>query len=118
MNWYVKKGDEFTNKKVVKFPFYRAVTSLNNLTFSTALYIHNGVGEVPYLKNEDCKLVATLTSNLSKIPASEFDLVSSPSGTYYKIWYDIEMSFEASISFRLLFKGEVLGVLDVDYGRR
>lgn len=117
MYWYAKKGDEFTSKKVVKFPFYRSVTSLDNLIFTTVLYSYAGAGEAPYFIDETLREVATLTSDLSEIPPSEFQLVSSNNGDYYKISYDIEMSFEAAISFRLLFKDQVIGEVDVDYGR-
>jgi hypothetical protein len=39
------------------------------------------------------------------VPPTEFDIVNSGNGDYYKIYYDIEMSFEATLSFRHLFKG-------------
>ena len=53
----------------------------------------------------DCKVVAVLKADLSSVSPSEFERVESGSGSYYKVLYDIEMSFEATISFHLLFKG-------------
>lgn len=90
--------------------------------------------------DKDCRRVATLKSDLSGIPASEFEIVDSGHGNWYKVSYDIEMSFEATLSFRLVFKGtvifhstlstadraeltlyfvkgKVIGQCDVDYGR-
>ena len=84
----------------------------------------------------DCRTIATLKADLTGIPASDFEIVNSGNGDWYKINYDIEMSFEATLSFRLLFKGtffsalncckygttdsfagKVLGECGVDYGR-
>lgn len=53
----------------------------------------------------ECKPLATLKVDLSKVPKSDFEIVSSNNGDYYKISYHVEMRFEAAISFRLLFKG-------------
>jgi hypothetical protein len=39
------------------------------------------------------------------VPKSEFKVVSGPNGDFYRINYDIEMTFEAFISFRLKFNG-------------
>ncbi|KAJ6098844.1 hypothetical protein N7467_000379 [Penicillium canescens] len=108
MRWYVKKGDKFTSKKVVTFDFYRALTNLSNLVFSTNLFIYTGSGEPSFFVTPDCRRVATLKSDLSGIPASEFELVDSGNGNWYKVSYDIEMSFEATLSFRLVFKGTVI----------
>ncbi|OCK78280.1 actin-like ATPase domain-containing protein [Lepidopterella palustris CBS 459.81] len=113
-----KYGDEFSGKKPVKFPFYRTVTDLKNLVFTTNLLIYTGKGEAPYFKDNDCKVLATLKADLSSISPSEFELVTSASGDFYKVYYDIEMIFEAAISFRLLFKGKAMGEVGVDYGRR
>ena len=53
----------------------------------------------------DCKSLVALKVDLSSVPKSDFELVSSGKGDYYKIHYSLEMSFEAAISFRLLVKG-------------
>lgn len=50
-------------------------------------------------------MVGTLTSDLSKIPKDKFEVAQSTKGSYYKIWYSVEMRFEAMITFRLLFDG-------------
>jgi predicted ABC-type sugar transport system permease subunit len=84
----------------------------------------------------DCRTIATLRADLTGIPASDFDIVNSGNGDWYKVNYDIRMSFEATLSFSLVFKGtifsapdcckcgttnssagKVLGECGVDYGR-
>jgi hypothetical protein len=181
MRWYVQKvnhfphhiapfsssntdvtaqGDEFSDTNVVRFSFYRAVTNLSNLLFTTNLFIYTGDAEAPIFKNEGmsllpycfrqvrisaasgrigrytltsrsvgiasglsvytvacapspntyletgCKLHATLQSDLSSISPSAFELVSSTSGDYYKISYELEMSFHTMLSFKLIFQGK------------
>jgi len=118
MRWYVKKGDAFTKKKAVSFEFYQTKSDLDNLVFSVNLLNYNDPDERPYFVTPDCKSIVTLNVDLSKIPKSAFEVVSGSKGDYYKIFYTIEMIFEAAISFRLIVKGQVLGELAVDYGRR
>jgi hypothetical protein len=60
----------------------------------------------------DCKVVATLKPDLSSVSKSEFELVTSKKSEYYKVSYDIEMSFEATMAFRLLFGGTYLLILN------
>ncbi|KAF2194329.1 hypothetical protein K469DRAFT_548682, partial [Zopfia rhizophila CBS 207.26] len=117
MTWYVKKGDKFSSKRIITFDFYRAITNLNNLVFSTNLVVYTGRGdEAPYFVDSDCRTVATLSSDLSSIPHSQFDVVNSGNGDWYKVSYDIEMTFETTINFRLKFKGKVMGeCLGVEY---
>lgn len=45
------KGDEFSKKKVVRFPFYLTVTNLNNLVFNIDLLKYTGTGEASYFKD-------------------------------------------------------------------
>ncbi|PVH69876.1 actin-like ATPase domain-containing protein [Cadophora sp. DSE1049] len=118
MRWYTKKGDEFSKRKVVSFPFFQTKSDLNDLVFTVGLLAYNEPGEVPYFWNTNCKTIVTLKADLSTVPKSSFEVVSGSKGDYYKIWYTIEMSFEAAISFRLIYQREVLGELTVDYGRR
>jgi hypothetical protein len=108
----------------VSFSFYRTVSNLNNLVFDTNLILNNGSGDPPYFKDDsmhwriqtvkrsnmltiiaDCRVVATLKADFSKISPSEFECVSSAAGDYYKISYNIIMDFEAAIHFRLDFNG-------------
>ncbi len=63
----------------------------------------------------DCKVLTTLKADLSSIPHSEFEIVSGDKGDYYKISYSIEMSFEAAIGFRLVFKGSLVLVRAREY---
>lgn len=100
------KGDKFSSKRTVCFPFYRAITNLNNLVFTTDLIVYTGSGDPPYFVDPDCRTVATLTADLSSVPTSQFDVMNSGAGDWYKVNYDIEMSFETTISFRLVFQGE------------
>jgi hypothetical protein len=51
MDWFVKKGEEFSNEKVVKAPFYRSLSNLDNLVFRTEMIIWTGEGEVPYFRD-------------------------------------------------------------------
>jgi predicted ABC-type sugar transport system permease subunit len=60
----------------------------------------------------DCRTIAMLRADLTKIPASDFDIVNSGNGDWYKVNYDIEMSFEATLSFRLVFKGTFFSAPD------
>jgi hypothetical protein len=55
--------------------------------------------------NTDTKVVGTLVSDLSKIPKEKFEVTHSSRGSFYKIWYQVEMRFEAMITFRLRFDG-------------
>jgi len=87
------------------------------MIFETKLIIYTGSGTPSYFMNADCRTVATLTADLTPIPATDFVIVNSGNGDWYKVDYDIEMSFEATLSFRLVFKGKVLGECGVDYGR-
>ena len=109
MEWYVRKGEEFSSNKVISCPFYRAMSDLSDLVFTDSLLLFNGDGEPPYFKDGSCRVVATLKSDLSGVPEHEFELVSGKQGEYFKIKYTIELSFEATISFRLRFKGEFCG---------
>ncbi|MBE3048453.1 hypothetical protein IMZ48_39310 [Candidatus Bathyarchaeota archaeon] len=70
---------------------------------SSAGWLANG-------RRKDCRKVATLRSDLSGIPASDFEVVNSGNGNWYKVSYDLEMSFEATLSFRLVFKGMVVSL--------
>jgi len=117
MRWYVKKGDKFTSKKVVSFNFYRALTDLSNMIFETGLVIYTGSGTPPYFRNSECREIAKVKADLSAISASNFEVVNSGNGNWYKVSYNIEMSFEATLSFRLVFQGKILGECGVDYGR-
>jgi hypothetical protein len=49
-----------------------------------------------------------MVSDLSKIPKEKFEIVESSKGNYYKISYQIEMRFEAMITFALKFDGKFL----------
>ncbi|KAH8896375.1 hypothetical protein GQ53DRAFT_792192 [Thozetella sp. PMI_491] len=118
MEWYVKKGESFTKEKVVKVSFYRNLSSLDNLVFKTSMITWAGNGEIPLFKNNDCRIVATLSADLSAVSKDEFKLVTSANGDYYRVDYDIEMTFEAAISFRLVFNSSIIGGLTVDYGKR
>jgi len=79
--------------------------------------VYTGRGdEAPYFVDSDCRTVATLSADLSSIPHTQFDIVNSGNGNWYKVSYDIEMTFETTINFRLKFKGKVMGeCLGVDY---
>jgi hypothetical protein len=138
VSWYVKKSEAFTNEKIVVFPFYRALSSLDDLVFRTTLISYAGDDEKPpYFINPgiysrlrrphrtengkltvvktDTKVVGTLVSDLSKIPKEKFEVTHSSRGSYYKIWFQVEMRFEAMITFRLRFDGEILGEIALDY---
>lgn len=108
MNWYVRRGDEFSKKKVVRFPFYQTRMNLNDLIFNVELMIFIGTGEAPYFVDSDCKVLTTLKADLSKVNPSEFEIVEGSGGNYYKISYEVEMSFEAAISFKLVVGGMLL----------
>jgi hypothetical protein len=49
--------------------------------------------------------VAVLKADFSQVPSSEFEIVATSHGEHYKVEYDIEMTFEAMISFKLKYKG-------------
>jgi predicted ABC-type sugar transport system permease subunit len=95
------------------------------MIFETKLIVYTGSGTPPYFMNSgksseirpsieviltvhmytDCRTIATLRADLTGIPASDFAMVNSGNGDWYKVTYNIEMSFEATLSFRLVFKG-------------
>lgn len=123
------KGDKFSSKKIVSFNFYRAITDFSNMIFSVGLIIFTGSGEPSFFHNSgkqyshqtlnrshthcypvECKTVATLKADLSSVPHSEFARVNSGNGDWYKVSYDIEMSFEATLSFSLSFKGNIIAI--------
>lgn len=56
----------------------------------------------------ECKTVATLRADLTSIADSEFERVNSGNGEWFKMSHDIVMSFEATLSFKWIFKGTIL----------
>lgn len=103
------------------------------MIFEEGLIIYTGSGTPPFFKNSgkcslkfvlqlmfiltvhvytDCRTIAMLKADLSRVPVSDFDIANSGNGDWYKVYYDIEMSFEATLSFRLVFKGTVLSAPD------
>ena len=66
------KGDEFSKKKIVKFPFYRTVTNLNNLIFNVGLVIYTGTGEAPYFMDSGELPVIFATEDTGIMPASNY----------------------------------------------
>ncbi|KAK3317152.1 hypothetical protein B0T19DRAFT_451865 [Cercophora scortea] len=117
MSWYVQKGEEFTKEKVVTASFFRRFVDLTNLVFETKMIIWSGNGRAPYFKDDDCKAIAILRADFSKIPKHEIEVITTPTGRHYRVEYQIEMRFETRITFRLIYKGKVLSDdLAVDYG--
>jgi hypothetical protein len=51
-------------------------------------------------------VIATLVSDLSKVPKDRFKITNSGEGDYYKIEYELEMRFEAAVSFRMRLGGK------------
>jgi hypothetical protein len=45
-------------------------------------------------------------------------MVQSSAGSYYKVDYALEMSFEAAISFKVVCKGAVVGEIVADYDKK
>ena len=57
-------------------------------------------------ENPDCRLVAVVYPDLSKIKRSELPKIRNSAGEYYyKVSYSLEMSFDTMIHFRLKYKG-------------
>ncbi|KAI9865467.1 MAG: hypothetical protein M1813_002357 [Trichoglossum hirsutum] len=108
MRWYVKKGHEFSDENAVSFPFYMTFGVNTSMKAEIDLYIFTDGdegGDGPSFKNGDCRVVATLKPDLSLIDRSGLQKFSSPAGEYYKVSYQLEMSFETTISFKLKYKG-------------
>jgi len=113
---------------VVKATFYRNLTSLDNLIFSSNMLAWAGDGEPPYFKDTckfscmsssyypwlltgvACNVVAVLKADFTKVPKNEFQVITTSQGEHYRISYDIQMTLEAMISFKLVYKGKIIRV--------
>ncbi|CZR65853.1 uncharacterized protein PAC_15753 [Phialocephala subalpina] len=126
MEWYVKKGDEFSNAKVVSFPFYYNVGINSRFKFEFTLWAYlegwenddpppfkdSGTNYTQYTTRS----ITTCIIDLSNIPKSEFEEKYSPTGeAYYKVSYTLEMSFDTTIIFKLRHNGKLYGNVDVEY---
>ncbi|KAH0543127.1 hypothetical protein FGG08_002553 [Glutinoglossum americanum] len=110
MMWYVKKGDEFSEDRTKSFTFYRTFGINSSFRPEIDLFIFTDGdegGEGPSFKDGDCRVVATLKPDLSVINKSELQTFRSKAGEYYKVSYELEMSFEAAIAFKLKYQGVV-----------
>lgn len=52
--------------------------------------------------------------DLSVIPKASLEKRQSPEGPYYKVLYQLEMSFDTTISFRLRYQGKYPVYTNVD----
>lgn len=127
----ISQGDEFDNVRTVKFPFYQNFGihhPLSSIEIELWAYLEANDGEdgpsfkdlgiyMPHnlqnLKKKksdtddtDCHVIAYLRPDLSKIDRSEFPRLTSPSGEeYLRISYDLAMTFDNMIEFKLEYKG-------------
>ncbi|KAI9868850.1 MAG: hypothetical protein M1813_004701 [Trichoglossum hirsutum] len=118
MEWYVKKGQEFSDAKSVIFHFYRNVGIYQSLKFKIVLWAYQDGEEgdsAPPFRDISCRQIGVLRPDLSGIPRSLFERKSSLKGDYYKIDYELAMRFDTVISFELLFKGETYGDVKIHY---
>ncbi|KAF2254078.1 actin-like ATPase domain-containing protein [Trematosphaeria pertusa] len=118
MTWYVKKGDQFNETKTVSFKFYRNVGLHHNLKFEIDLwaYPEGREGEDgPPFKDLDCRRIAIMKPDLSVIPKASLEKRQSPEGPYYKVLYQLEMSFDTTISFRLRYQDQLYGMVETEY---
>jgi hypothetical protein len=118
MNWYVKRGDEFSSSMVVNFPFYRAITDTAQLRFTEELITYTSSGDAPDFINSQCSVLAGIEVDLTSFPLGTWEMVQSSAGSYYKVDYALEMSFEAAISFKVVCKGAVVGEIVADYDKK
>lgn len=119
------QGDEFSSSKVVNFPFYRAITDTKQLRFTEELITYTSSGDAPDFMDSrtnppdlpplfsmrltciiECSVLAGIEVDLTSFPLETWQTVQGPAGSYYKVDYALEMSFEAAISFKVVCKGE------------
>ncbi|KAF2649130.1 actin-like ATPase domain-containing protein [Lophiostoma macrostomum CBS 122681] len=124
MEWYVKKGDEFTDRKPVSFSFFRNIGVHHTMKFEDILYVYmDGVdGDAgPKYKDTDCKPLAKLTTDLNVVPnlrdhiEKNGGLRKSQEGWYYHINYELVMVFDSQINFYLSFNGLQTSQIEIQY---
>jgi len=53
----------------------------------------------------ECSVLAGIEVDLTSFPLDTWKTVQGAAGSYYKVEYALEMSFEAAISFKVVCKG-------------
>jgi hypothetical protein len=59
----------------------------------------------------ECKTVAVLRADFSKIPKRELEVITTAKGRHYHLEDQIEMRSGARITFRLIYKGARISIL-------
>lgn len=124
MEWYVKKGDEFTDAKTVSFPYYRTVGVHHSMKFEDMVYVYmEGVdgAQGPEYKDGDCRPLAKVSTDLNQIEDFRGKLERSgclkrsSSGWYYEIHFDLVMIFGNQIRFFPMYDGVMLSEAHIHY---
>jgi hypothetical protein len=118
MTWYIKKSAKISERRPIKFDFYRAVRAdrANNLRFSDNLFFCNDE-KGPEFRCDRVLRLCTLETDLNKIPKKLFHKERNSKGIeYYKIFYTLTVTpTSALLLFDLEFNGISYGSVSSRY---
>ncbi|KAI1084122.1 actin-like ATPase domain-containing protein [Whalleya microplaca] len=117
--WYIYMGEELKRDQTIRFPFSRCVKlgyRDSELIFYDELLASDSKTP-PTHPGEDAKVSCTLTSDLRKVPKSEFVKRRGVNGIeYYQINFDLVIStVAANMKFSLERAGKEMGSVDARY---